>query len=162
MSGDVCKLRLYFRKRGATTETDSTEETLPAGSTIVFAGKNAADLTSDLLFSASSFSEVTGLSSSKCYESTLNLNTIPISEAMSALDKTATKLTALVDIEVQNAGNTSKVTYRVTLDIYRQVYAGETAPSVVVPPAAIIESPSGYRWQLAVTDDGQLQMTRVT
>jgi hypothetical protein len=161
MSGDVCKLRLYFRKRGATAETDSTEETLPAGSTIVVAGKNAADLTSDSLFCASSFSEVTGLNTSKCYESTLDLNNVTLLAVMTALEKTVTKLTAIVDIEVRNAGNTSRVTYRTTIEIYRQVYAGEAAPSSVVTAPAILVSPDGSRFQLGIDNDGEITKTKV-
>jgi hypothetical protein len=162
MSGDVCKLRIYFRKRGTTAESASTEETLPAGSTIVVAGKTAADLTSDALFCASSFSEVTGLSGAKCYESTLDLNNVPLMAVMAALGNTITKLTALVDIEVRNSGNTSRVTYRSTIEIYRQVYDGLLAPSPLGYPEIVMVSPNGSYWKVGVADTGQVEIVATT
>jgi hypothetical protein len=161
MSGDVCKIRLYFRKRGATAESDSTEETLPAGSTIVVAGRNSTDLTSALLFCANAFSEVTGLNSSKCYEATLDLNTETMLAAMTGLATTVTKITAVIDIEVRNAGNTSRVTYRTTIEIYRQVYAGEIAPSPLSLPPMTRTDELGGVWEIGVTSTGQTTWTKV-
>jgi hypothetical protein len=162
MAGDVCKLRLYFRIVGATAESDSTEETLPAGSTIVVAAKPASNLAAtSLLFCASTFTEVSGISGAKCYEGEINLSTAEIVSAMALLAPTADRITARVDIEVRNAGNTSRVTYQTSVDIFRQVYSGETAPSTVTLPPSVLTAPDLSQWQLTIGNDGQLSATRI-
>jgi hypothetical protein len=153
MAGDRATLKLFFRARDA-ANGPSTADTLPAGSTIVVAGRVAAS-DGALLFVASSFS-----ASGDAYAGTVDLNTDAVATVMTSVAY-GTYLDIYLDIEVRDAGDTVRTTYRINARLYKQVYAGEIAPSVVVPPAAILESPSGYRWQLAVTDDGQLQMTRV-
>lgn len=153
VAGDVLDLKLWFRERAADGGT-STAMTIPSGSVIVVAGK-LADSSGDLLFSATGFT-----ADGDGYKATLDLNTTPISTALSSTAHGG-YLAIYIDIEVQNAGNTARATYRVNARLYKQVYAGETSPSAVVPPTPILLSPDGSRWQMMATDDGGIQLTKV-
>lgn len=162
MSGDASKLRLYFRTVGATVDVNSTEQELPAGCTIVVAGKPLSNLsgTQPLFFYCSSFSSQTGLGGDTCYEADIDLTGTDLLNAIEALPNTTRYIPVLVDIEVRNAGNSARSTYQAVLNIYRQVYQGGEVvptPSVSFP----LESPSGYVFSLAIDDNGQLQVTRV-
>lgn len=153
VAGDVLTLKVWFRER-ATDGGTSTAMTIPSGSVIVVGGKLASSA-GELLFSATSFS-----ADGDGYIATLDLNTTPISTALSSIDH-GRYLDIYVDIEVQNAGNTARATYRVNGRLYKQVYAGETSPSSVVPPTPILLSPDGSRWEIAASNDGEIQLTKV-
>ena len=91
---------------------------------------------------------------------TLNLNTSEIETAMVGINYGGS-IDLYIDIEVRDAGNTERLTYRATAKLYKQIYAGETAPSIVTLPPAILTSPDGSYWQLGVSNDGQPTFTRV-
>lgn len=156
MAGDVCTLDVYFRAR-ATDNGVSTAYDLAAGATLVVVGRKS---TGDILFSASSFTATGSGSDDSKMTGTLSLATTEIETALTSVEY-GSYISIYVDIELRNAGNTERITYRFEAKLYKQVYSGEVSPSDVVLPAALLESPSGYRYQLAVTDDGQLQLTRV-
>jgi hypothetical protein len=152
VAGDTYPLKVYFRAR-ADDNGASTALNPVAGSTLVVAGKLAAS-GGGLLFSSSL--TVSG----DFFTGTLDLNT---AEVVAALATTAHGgyIDVFVDFEVKNAGGTVVLTYRANCLLYQQVYAGETAPSSVVPPTPILLSPDGSRWEIAATDDGQLSLTKV-
>ena len=115
VAGDTLTLRLYFRRR-AGTGTASTAVDLAAGSAIVVAGK--ADLTSiDALFSATGF---TADLASHFYYATLDLTTT----GLATLLATATSAAVYVDVEVQDATNAKRITYRFLATVYKQAYTG--------------------------------------
>jgi hypothetical protein len=153
VAGDVLTLKLWFRER-ATDGGASTAMTIPSGSVIVVGGKLASSA-GELLFSATSFA-----ADGDGYIATLDLNTTPISTALSSTSHGG-HLDIFVDIEVQNAGNTARATYRVNGRLYKQVYAGETSPSSVVTPTPVLLSPDGSRWQITASNDGELTLTKV-
>lgn len=156
MAGDKCNLKLFFRARAADFGV-STGYDLAAGSAIVVAAKTKTG--TDLLLSVTSFSG-TGSGDTQAYQSTLDLNTVPIATATTGLANDA-YVDIYLDIEVRNAGDTERLTYRVAARLYKQVYSGEAAPASVALPPAILVAPNGDRWQLGVDNDGNITVTRV-
>jgi hypothetical protein len=155
MAGDSCVLNIYFRQR-STANSASTAYELPSGSTLVVAGRTTSG---NLLFVSSDF-VVSGTSDDVRMAGTLNLNTSEIETAMVGINYGGS-IDLYIDIEVRDAGNTERLTYRATAKLYKQIYAGETAPSIVTLPPAILTSPDGSYWQLGVSNDGQPTFTRV-
>lgn len=162
MSGDIFKLRLYFRKTGATADDASTQQTLADGVSIIVAGKSSSDLSisAPVLFCCTYFVQVTGSSDQVCYEGELNLDTAEMAAAMETLSKSATKLSAVIDVEIRNTTNSKRVTYRMTLDINRQVYSDTSALAGPIA-TAYLASPDGSRWQLTIDDNGRSSWTKV-
>lgn len=125
--GDELLLKLFFRRRGAAGAA-STAVQLATGANIVFAAKKHGELTeTTLLFSAASFVE-TGTGDDLHYEAALNLATSEL-EA----DMTGDALSVRVDVEVQNGGNTRRLTYQFDMAISPQVYGGEADPTPGTP-----------------------------
>lgn len=153
MAGDKCALSLYFRRR-ASDNGASTVLDLPAGSTIVVAGKIATPAGS-LLFVTTGFTAGTN-----CYSATIDLNTDAIATAMSTVANGAW-LDVYIDIEIRDASDSERLTFRVTARLFKQVYEGGVSPSLVVLPAAILQAPGGSRWQLTVDDNGVISATRI-
>lgn len=151
IAGDTYPIKVYFRAK-ASDGGVSTALTPTAGSTCVVAGKSAGGST--LLFSA------TLAVSGDFYTGTIDLNTDTIATAMSSLQN-GQSIDVYVDFEVRNAGVTQILTYRATCKLYKQTYAGETAPSSVVTPPAILVSPDGSRWQLSIDNNGAVNGTKV-
>lgn len=158
MQGDRLPVRLWFR-RPAGQGALSTGESLEAGFTIRLAGKEDVDDTS-LLFLSTAFTEGTE-GSDKYYEAELNLATTEIADALEEKDE----LTALVDIEVRNAGNTSRATFRLEVLVNQQVYTGEESeptPATPIYPAPedlMLAEPEGGSWRVK---DGNFQLWNPT
>jgi hypothetical protein len=154
ISGDAFALRLWFRQL-TSLGSASTSVTLEAGSQIVLAAK--ISLTAEtLLFTAGSFSA--GVSGTDVYyEAACDLNTAELDAAMGA----ESSLSVYIDVEVQNAANTRRITWRFSLTITRQVYEGtESVPSSNLLPVAINDPPGGLQkcisgvWHIKNVDTG--------
>lgn len=126
--GDELLLKLFFRRRGAAGAA-STAVQLATGANIVLAAKEEDGLAeATLLFSAAAFVE-TGTGDDLHYESALNLNTDELDAAITGGDP----LPVRVDVEVQNGGNTYRLTYQFDMAISPQVYDGEADPTPGTP-----------------------------
>jgi hypothetical protein len=151
IAGDTLTLRLYFRQV-AGLGSASTAVDLDTGSAIVLAGK-AVLTEADALFSASSF---TFNGTGHYYEATLDLNTT----GLDTLLATATSATVYCDVEVQNATNTKRITYRFTATVYKEAYTGSEGttsgnPPYPAPENVAVKNPTGNmhrekdgKWQL--------------
>jgi hypothetical protein len=145
MAGDRCPVALYFRAR-ATDDGASTVLELPAGSTVVMAGRMA---TGALLFASTGFT-----AGSTCYTGTIDLGTAAIEAALAGTAYGAS-VTIYLDIEVRDAANLERLTFRIVASLYKQVYGDVSAL-----PAVNLLSPSGYSWALTIDDDGNMAQTR--
>lgn len=124
---DIFLLKLYFRKRGATTAPSTTADVDPGA--IVFAGKKADNLGAlTLLFSAIDFVAV-GAEDDAHYEAVLDLT----SDELSGAFGTEKSITARVDVELQNGDNTRRLTYQFDMIVSRQAYGGEANPMPGTP-----------------------------
>ena len=157
MAGDRCGVKLLFRSKPTDLSATSALE-LDAGATIVMSAKTASG--TDLLFSVSTFA-ASGSEDDKGYAGTLDLNTAECLAATASLENNAS-VSIYIDVEVRDAGNTERLTYRVQAYLHKQIYSSEVAPGTVDLPAAILVAPGGSRWQIGVDDNGLLTMTRVT
>lgn len=127
VQGDEFLLQLYFRKRGSPSAASTAATVSPAA--IVFAAKKADNLgATTLLFSTAAFAPA-GEGDDARYEAVLNLNT-PELDAAFGTEKT---VTARVDVELQNADNSRRLTYQFDWFISRQAYAGEATPTPGTP-----------------------------
>lgn len=156
VQADCFTLRLHFRSLNGFGVT-TTAVALAAGDEIVLAAK-AAVADSTLLFNAMGFTEVTG-GGDTYYQATLDLNTTELDTAL-----TGSTLTALVDVEVQNADNTARLTFRFSVTIVAQAYDDEAdptpgTPTYPAPSAVMVKNPSGgsYRYH-----EGNFQIYNAT
>lgn len=156
MTGDKCSVKLLFRSKPVDLSASSALD-LAVGATIVMSAKTKEG--TSLLFSVSSFAE-SGSSDDKGYAGTLDLNTAECLAATASLGNNESVL-IYIDIEVRDAGNTERLTYRVAAYLYKQVYAGEVAPTPVLYPIGNFASPDGSIWVMSVTNDGQPTFTKV-
>lgn len=132
VQGDTVLVRIWpLTETGQATAPLATAR-LAAGSELVIAAKAAANLgATSLLFSALAFAErntEVDNSGAWYYEAELELNTTDLNTAIAALSSTATSLALKVDIEIQNADNSERITYQFDAAAIRQVYAGEASP----------------------------------
>lgn len=125
--GDKFTLALYFREPSSGITTASTA--IEISGAIALGAKATADLDATaLLFSASSFSAA-GESDDLRYEAALNLNTAELAAAMEGADT----LDVTIDIEVQNAGNSERLTFQFAAQIKRQALTGTEAGPTSLP-----------------------------
>jgi hypothetical protein len=142
ISGDKLRLRLHFRAV-AGYGAISTSLTLDSGDVVVLAGKLASNPgASNALFVCDSFALVAG--TDNYYEGVLDLNTTELTTALTS----ATFVDCVVDVEIQNAGNTERVTYRLSARVNKQAYAGTegTTPGDLLypsPSALAVKAPAG-------------------
>lgn len=131
---DTFLLRIYLRSTGQLGEA-STSQALPAGSAIVLGAKETVnnEVQTTLLFSATSFTEVVD-GDDTYYEAELDLNTTPLNDLFGSKGT----VTVQVDVEIQDAGNTRRLTLRFPVTIGKQAYANESSPTPAEPsyPAA--------------------------
>jgi hypothetical protein len=125
--GDKFTLALYFRNPSAGITTASTP--IEISGAIALGAKATADLdATEFLFSASGFAE-TGADDDLRYEAALDLNTKELIAAMGTDDT----LDVTVDIEVQDAGNTERLTFQFAAQIRRQALIGTEAGPTSAP-----------------------------
>jgi len=142
ISGDKLRLRLHFRSMAGYGAV-STSELLDAGDVIVLAGKlSSTPGAASALFSCDSFIFVPG--TDNYYEGVLDLNTNELTTALTSV----VFCDCVVDVEIQNAGNTERVTYRLSVRVNKQAYAGTegTTPGDLLypPPSSLAtKSPTG-------------------
>ena len=162
VSGDVCEVHIYFRQRAAILSA-ATSIALAEDAVVVLAGKKTSALTAaSLLFCCDAFAkQVAGTTT--YYVGTLSLNTTELATALG----TANYLDVTVDVEVQNADNSARITYQFAARIQRQAYAGEGDPQPGTPvypaPSALaVNAPAGglHRchngvWQVRNVDTGK-------
>lgn len=154
MQGDTCDLAVFFRSPSTTSQASDYLE-LEAGCVIAMAG-SGPDGT--ILFAVTSFTLSGTGTDDACYTGSLNLATEAIETALSNL--TGEYLDVDIDVEVRNAGNTERVTFRIPARIYPEIYT-VSAPTPTPSLTFGLESPSGYVFQLSITDNGELQIARV-
>jgi hypothetical protein len=131
IANDKFLLRIWPREKQPTQGGSSLPLQLPASSQIVFAGKKKGSLSgSTLLFSATGFTEIQD-GVDFYYQTILNTQTTELGSAMAAL--TEESLLSVVDIEVQNSGNTERCTFQFEVAVKQQAYAGEASPSPSSP-----------------------------
>jgi hypothetical protein len=126
VQGDKVPLELYFRTVATSALNASAAVEIPAGTAIVLDGKlpsKLADADSLSLFSSSAFA-VAGADDDLCYQTTLDLTDDKIEAAFVAAP-TVTSLTVRVDVELQNADNSDRLTFQFDITLKRQVYKGE-------------------------------------
>ena len=143
IQGDKLRLRVHFRTV-AGFGTASTSVTLDAGDVMVLAGKLATTPgAADALFSCSSFVQgATG--SNDYYEGVVDLNTTELATALTSV----LYVDCSIDIEIQNAANTERLSYRVTARVHKQAYAGTEGTTAGSPPypasgEVAVKSPTG-------------------
>jgi hypothetical protein len=146
--GDKHKVRLWFRAPQGQSTT-SSQVRLDAGSVIVFAAKKTSALNgSILLFSTDTFTEALD-GTDYYYEGTVDLAT---SNSLAAFGASDTSIAITVDVEVQNADNTERVTLQFPAIFRRQGYAGEASVTPAEPvypaPSAIVVQAVGQEWRL--------------
>jgi hypothetical protein len=137
VNGDVFAVRLWFRTPGALGAA-SVFAALDAGSVIVMAGKTS--LTSaTLVFAAASFAEGTS-GGETYYESECSLNTAALAAAVAG---STNAVPVYVDVEVQNADNSRRLTWRFLINVTRQAYEGTEDIPATSPQAVALNSPAG-------------------
>jgi hypothetical protein len=122
IEGDTFYLPIYFYENPV---SDPTPVRITSSS-IVLSGKLSSELDNgDPLFSASTFVEVDKGSGLYAQRALLSLNTSEISSALDSVTATEKKITCLVDVEVQNLTNSQRMTFRFSVEIYRQVHKND-------------------------------------
>lgn len=130
--GDAIPLQLYFREKASSTLNDSTSVTLPADSVLHIAAKKVDSLDSaSYLFNASSFTAQTDALGT-FYGSSLLLNTTEIQSLFAVL--TSNEASILVDIEVQNADNTERITFQFSATLKQEVFNTVDIPATPDTP----------------------------
>jgi hypothetical protein len=120
--GDCFTLALWFLTPDPYGVDDSAVETVDGS--ILVGGRAAPG--GDLLFAASGFQQV-GSGNTRHYEAVLNLNTAALREAIG----TSATLAVIVDIELQNADNSRRMTYQFLAVVNAEYVA--TASGVELP-----------------------------
>lgn len=156
MEGDSFVLRVHFREVGGLAVTTSAVE-LATGDELILAAKTSISAT-ELLFSATSWTKVSA-SGDIYYQTTLNLNTTEMGTAL-----TGASLSAVIDLEVQNSDNTSRITFRFNATVNKAVYDGESdpvpgTPDYPSPSAVMVKNPDGGNYRVK---DGNLQLWNAT
>lgn len=143
IQGDKLRLRVHFRTVGG-FGVASTSVTLDAGDVPVLAGKlTTAPEAASALFQCSSF--VQGAAgSNNYYEGVLDLNTAELNTALTS----ALYVDCSVDIEIQNAANTERLSYRLTVRVHKQALIGTEGTTSGNPPypassVVAVTSPTG-------------------
>lgn len=154
MSGDKCPLKVYFRQK-STDNTASTYLDLPAGSTLVVAGRTTSG---SLLFASTGFAASGAGTEASCYAGTIDLATAEIEEALTSAAY-GSAIAVYVDIEVRNAGNTERLTFRISANLYKQVYDGSSSATSIA--FGTLTAPDGGVWQLGVDNAGEITKTKV-
>jgi hypothetical protein len=146
MCGDCVPLRVYFRVPGAPGE-NSVAATLEEGTVIVMSGY-LAEAPFTPLFTAAGFAL-----SGEFYQATLDLNKAAIRSALESQDT----IDVAIDFECRNAANSSRITYRANVTLYKEVFDSSSVPTSL----GVVASPNGSVWLIGVTNDGQPQCTAV-
>lgn len=129
VQGDKLRMRLHFRTSTG-FGTTSTPVSLDAGDVLAMVGKvSTTPGATDALFSCTSFTK-TDITTDIYYEGVLDLNTVEIGTALGS----ALYIDSVVDVEVQNSDNSERVTYRLTVRINKQAYAGTEGTTSGNPP----------------------------
>jgi hypothetical protein len=157
MQGDDFDLRLFFRRAASGLYAETTELLLDAGAEIILAAKADPDEEA-LLFSASGFTAGEDDALGAFYRARLSLATEALDEALA--EAGADGLDVLVDVEVQDAGNERRLTFRFTATVGQQVYAGEADPAPAepqypAPSALMLKNPPGGNYRFK---DGNIQL----
>jgi hypothetical protein len=132
IQGDTVRLELWFRSLSTSPLNASTVVEIPAGSALAVAAKESTDLDAKtVLFSASGFAQ-DGSGDDLCYYAALNLNTQEIDALFD--EETGSLLDIKVDVELQNADNSDRLTFQFDASLKQQVYDGEPATTPGTPP----------------------------
>lgn len=134
IAADLLNLRVWPMRPGINVAAAPTSEALAAGTVMAMAARPASNPnTGDVLF----FATLTPAAGEDYWEGDLNLNTTAI---LDTLTGSTTQIIALVDIELQNAGNTERVTYQFEAVIKAQALHGdEGVPADAEPPYPAVD-----------------------
>lgn len=155
MAGDRFTVKLFFRQRDAQNGA-STFMDLPAGSVVVLAGRGVSG---NQLFVATEFVAAGVGTDNSCYSGNLNLGTAEVAYAL-AQTAYGSSIPIYLDVEVRDAANTERISYRIEATLYKEVYS-DTGPIPSTLAASYLLSPDGSNWQLSVADDGVLSVRKV-
>lgn len=153
MARNILPVTLEFRTK-STTANESTAAEIPEGWEIVMAGRATAD--GDLLFLVDDLTAPEGDATG--WTGTLDLDTEGIAAALAGKNS----LEISIDVMVRKADDSERVTYRIPAIIYRQMYAGDGEPSSIAAVPPVLVAPNGDRWSVSVTNEGQLELMRLT
>lgn len=132
IQGDKVRLELYFRTPASSPLNASTVAELAAGSKIVVAAKQAEELDeASSLFSVTGFAQA-GAGDDLCYYADLDLNTQEIDDLFSEASDSSAAIK--VDVEVQNADNSDRLTFQFDATLKQQVYDNEPPTTPGTPP----------------------------
>lgn len=141
VQADAFPVRFRFVRATGVSNAPLEVVQLAAGSVIVFTGKLTSALSgSTLLFFADAFTEDED-DDGYFYAGIINTATASVLAAFAALSPSKQTLALTVEVEIQNAGNTQRLSFQNDAILRRQVYAGEGDPAETdpeyPPPSAI-------------------------
>lgn len=147
--GDAIPLQLYFREKANSAMNDSTSIALPENSVLILAAKKKGSLdVAGYLFSVTDFIKQT-VDSEIYYSSTLLLNNAAITTLFEGLSTNFAEI--VIDIEVQNADNTERITFQFAATLKQEVY--NTTDVISSPVVADYRIRSGkIQWYDPVSD----------
>lgn len=157
MAGDRFSLRLYFRKPNTAIGAAASVYELESPNSMVLVGKADPDaITGSSLFSIVDWVKI-GSGDAAYYQGVCDLTSAEIA-ALFASGPDEVNISA--DLEVRDAINSARVTYRLELTLCRQVYDGVGILPTTLS-ASYLQSPDGSTWQLTVNDAGQMSIIKV-
>lgn len=167
VQGDHFTLRLAFMEvEPPETEGDTPTVnflTLPTDDQIVIAGKPGPNIIyGDKFFKSEGFTKVTegeGENEKVYYEALCNLHTEQIRKWFN--EQKTRQVEVEVDVEVQNQGNTERITYRFVVILYSEAYTGGNPPVDADPPyppasslITVAQAEIAPGWKLVVDETG--------
>jgi len=174
VQGDRFTLRVAFMKRKPPEEVGGLDgvvyQELAAGDVLVLAGREGGNVVfGQTLFVADGFVKVVVEEDEAeriFYEAVCNLHTTAIARLFQ--ERRTTTMAIAVDLEVQNAGNTERVTYRFGATLLSEAYQGEEPPEeaglLYPPPSALVTADRvviAPGWRIVVGPDGAITTEEV-
>lgn len=138
MQGDKFTLRVYPRTVSSGIGALTTSVQLAAGSKVVFSAKASA-ASSTTLFGIEELEAPGSPTDPYYYEGLLDLNTAELATALGS----AQSLNVVADVEIQNADNSERLSFRIPITITAQVYDNELPP---VAPGSELEIIGGVAY----------------
>ncbi|PTY03890.1 hypothetical protein DB346_03040 [Verrucomicrobia bacterium LW23] len=160
VQADQFILRVWYRRKTAVVSAATQSLDLGDGWNLVVSGKIDAQLGGETLyFETDTFAEVVE-GTETYYEGEINLNTTELQAVFAALPSSTTLVPMHVDIEVQDSGNTRRITHQFELDVARQIYKGtESSPTPATPlyPSPsdlVVRAPVNGSYRFISNEDG--------
>ncbi|MDA3872505.1 MAG: hypothetical protein PF795_00900 [Kiritimatiellae bacterium] len=143
VQSDSFPLRVYFRRRSAAVQTDSSGAVLADGLGLALGAreKSGNSIVGDPLFDAFEWTLVDEEGEEPYYETDLDLKTPPMADA---IGDPAEALTVQVDIEVG-----TRLTFIIPVTILPEAYKENDEPSVILPGAGHALRTDALDWEAA-------------